>query len=843
MKRWVRAWIVLFGLLASSQARADFFELSPGPLTTAHSELDKTDQCTKCHDLGKGVTNFLCLDCHQHRPLRDAIAKGNGLHATFTGDCRTCHTEHKGRDALIVDWSAIGGRQGFDHKRTGFNLTGEHEKVACTACHKRKLKSGRNSFIDVSRDCDVCHKNPHKFTSADLRSACTKCHKGGVARKIRSSDLFFDHEKRSGLALVAKHGQIDCVRCHQNAKMSMPSAGAAAGRKCASCHKSPHGKAFIHAKCETCHAVEKAWAESPFDHDTTGFALRNQHKTKNCAQCHKKEGVKPKPVCESCHGDPHSKRFEGKECKTCHGLGGSKKALVFNHDKETKFALTAKHKELACRKCHRGDSPKKFEKFATPECMKCHRHTNAHNGEFKDKPCLECHKEGGSLKLKFNHLTDARFKTTGFHGEVEENGECRKCHPKGSGNQFRTNKLNCIDCHKDSHNGELGNECNKCHRDDLHFKETAEGFDHDHKTRFVRILKHKETKCEKCHENRHYKTGKLLCFDCHEKDDKHELKLGKACDKCHTPTKGAPQFDHEKMTAFARTGKHLDTKCYLCHRASWPGGVAPKVGWGKTFPAEELDRKFPTPGKQCISCHFDRHEGAYGAACDGCHDTKSFANTSRAVHDTGAFRLEGTHDVLPCVRCHQPGRPLTGLGTFCGRCHRETDVHNNALGEQCGQCHSQIDWKPARFNHATVGFPLRGQHMTARCTDCHTFGLYGGTPRDCAVCHVTMAMRVPDPVHNGAMTTDCQNCHTEVSFAIAKHYHPFYPLTGQHVLNRCSSCHIAGVYVGTPRECFGCHRTDYLNPANKPNHVQAGYSEVCEDCHTTAAWMPARMPR
>lgn len=822
-------------LLAAPVARADdFFKLSPGPLATAHEELDNHDSCTKCHELGKGVTDFLCLDCHQHRPLRDAIKKKMGLHAGFKDPCRKCHADHKGRDALIVDWSAVGGRQSFEHKRTGFDLTGLHEKVACTACHKRRLKSGRTSFTDVEPDCDGCHKNPHQFTKRDLREACSKCHKAGIAKKLKPSDLFFDHGERTGFALTGKHGEADCLKCHEKANMATPKGGA---RSCASCHQrdNPHGRAYARVKCDDCHAAGKAFKEPTFDHDKTGFPLRAQHKTKKCGNCHKKPKVKPDPACRSCHQDPHKTRFDAFQCDNCHGLGGSKK-VKFAHAKRTEFELTGKHTRLECRSCHRGKNPRAFERFETKECMKCHAHVNAHNGEFKDKPCLTCHKEGGSNDLKFNHQKDARFATTGFHLELEQTGQCKKCHPK---NQFRTGKLRCVDCHKDSHQGELGEECVRCHLPDVHFKEIV--FDHDVIAAFPLENKHKETKCEKCHENRHYKTGKLACIDCHADDDPHQTKLGKDCARCHIPTKGAPKFNHEQMTAFVRDGKHLDAKCFGCHRSSFPDKAPPQIGWVKSLPAEEkLDRTFPVIGKVCADCHFDRHNGDYGKACDSCHNTSGFGSASRAVHDTGAFRLQGTHDLLACQRCHQPNRPLAGLGAMCGECHRTDDVHNNALGEMCGRCHSQIDWRPARFNHATVGFALRGAHATARCTDCHSIGVYAGTPRECARCHEPAARQVPDPVHDPAVFTDCQNCHVEVSFAPARRYHPWFTLVGTHSVARCSACHLNATYVGTPQDCASCHRAAYVDPTNRPNHVAAGFAEQCELCHTPLGWPGAR---
>ncbi|MEE8410294.1 MAG: cytochrome c3 family protein, partial [Myxococcota bacterium] len=82
----------------------DFFRVAPGPLGTVHKTWDNSDGCTKCHKLGGGVTDFLCLSCHSHQDLKKAIEEKHGLHATFKQPCIECHDEHKGRQGSIVDW-------------------------------------------------------------------------------------------------------------------------------------------------------------------------------------------------------------------------------------------------------------------------------------------------------------------------------------------------------------------------------------------------------------------------------------------------------------------------------------------------------------------------------------------------------------------------------------------------------------------------------------------------------------------------------------------------------------------------------------------------------------------
>lgn len=794
-----------------------FLDNSPGPLARGHQDLDNPDGCKKCHVVGAGVTNEKCRDCHK------AVRK-SGLHRGFgQKKCVSCHSDHKGRAANISDWGAVGGRRGFEHGKTKFELTGVHQDVACTKCHLKKLRSGRTSFMGLDATCLGCHGNTHKFSSKDLLGKCIDCHgEGGRRRDLRSKDLFFDHEKRAGLALEGKHGQAKCVACHKRGKMSMRFK-----RTCANCHRkdSPHGRAFIRSKCNQCHSV-RSFKKSSFDHDKTRFKLRGNHATKRCSKCHDAPRSKPATNCQGCHGDPHRERFVRMACKTCHGIGGRTRLGRFDHEKHGKFALTGKHKTLGCRSCHRGRGPTRFERLGEGEkCRTCHTHRNAHDGQFDDKECKSCHEEGGSKQLAFDHDKDARFALVGFHEKVE----CNKCHEGGN---YRNDKLNCIDCHEDSHDGQLGKKCDRCHSEEVKFKEID--FDHDRLSRFELVGLHEKVECEKCHPSRNYKTNKLRCFDCHADDDPHQLKLGTDCAECHIPEKGAPKFEHDLMTSFALLGRHKETECAYCHRMK--PKEPPRVGWTKTVPPGDLELTFPKMGKACNDCHFDVHAGANGSACDRCHDTVSF-EASAAIHDTGAFRLMGRHDQLACVACHTENRELEGLGAQCFACHQKDDEHNNALGIECGDCHQQMEWTPARFNHTLVGYPLRGVHRAARCRDCHRVGVYAGTPTDCESCHGPSAMAVPDPRHGPEMMMmDCRSCHTEVSFAPAKPFHPWYPLVGIHQTNRCSSCHVGGVYTGIPDECIGCHEVDYIDPSNDPNHVTEGFSTDCTECHTQVTW-------
>jgi len=709
-----------------------------------------------------------------------------------------------------------------------------HKKVKCGECHKRKTGIGRTSFVGLSPSCANCHKDPHDFTSDKFRTNCKMCHVvGGVAPKsMRGADVPFDHEGDTGIALVGRHGKARCVDCHKKGKFAMTENR----RTCRGCHKNPHGTTYAKWTCSDCHHPSRPYRRVTFNHRATQFELSGKHTRVTCKQCHKKKNVKPPTTCNSCHRDQHRGRFDKRDCTQCHP-NGSWKPSAFDHGKRTSFALTGKHTKLGCRSCHRGSKKKgTFERHETAVCQDCHAHENAHNGQFGKRPCLDCHKEGGSKKLKFDHNKDARFALTGFHAELDGPRGCKKCHQKGN---YRTGKIRCVDCHADPHSKELGVKCERCHDTGVKFPDVK--IDHDKQTSFRIVGLHEPLACSKCHPAKgvlpRYKLAKKACVDCHEKDDPHVGKLGRRCARCHRVEKKAPKFSHGDMTAFALTGTHQTVACSFCHRPR-PAGGPPPVKWTIGLARKAVDKKFPVMGTKCADCHADQHDGRYGSACQSCHQTQSFGAVNATVHDTGAFRLEGVHDRLPCERCHQSKRLLGGLGEMCQTCHWDDDGHNNALGPYCGDCHLQIDWRPTKFTHVQTAFPLRGAHVNAPCAGCHGVGTYQGTPTECETCHTRDAAAVTDPVHTGELTP-CERCHTVNGFIPVRLDHQAFPLIGRHVFVRCRNCHAGGSYAGTPNTCETCHLTQYYDPRVEPNHQAEGYSTTCSDCHTPAGWRPA----
>ncbi len=741
---------IVTGLAGRAAAQGDdFFRSSPGDLSESHRNQDGQDNCNLCHDGGRDTNDDKCLGCHDHQNLAARIRAGEGYHASQRVKgrrCESCHLEHKGRGFDIMAWRAVGGQDTFDHGQTGWKLQGKHAAIDCADCHKNRNQQGLRTFLGESKICGSCHKRdqPHRFDKQAFMK-CERCH-GESVWKPPLARMEFNHDSPADAAmpLEGPHESVTCAKCHPKSEFNLPKQDAA---NCANCHNSPHdGHLFGTKKCDWCHSPALgSLRKYRFNHAArTRFDLAGAHGKLGCYHCHtEKMGTrKPDKDCETCHADDdkHQGRFEafGKphpQCSVCHP-SSSWKPNTFVHNKRTKFRLTGKHATTACRSCHRGGSPDKFERFdvKTVGCMGCHKHKTVHDNEFKDTECLRCHQEPGEIELtaksaEIYHGPKSRFPLVKAHKKVQ----CAQCHIN---DVYKDTPIECgARCHEDSlHRGTLGDECSRCHSGG-----TWEGtrFDHTDDTKWPLVGLHRNVpKCADCHPQRAYSDTPTNCSaqGCHAKDDVHEGRLGDGCEKCHLET-GENLFNHNTMSRYMLDGAHLTTKCSECH---------PSI----TFKPRPTD---------CFGCHPepDVHKGQYGTVCETCHTTVTFKDI-KPLHDVGDFSLTGAHDNQPCRKCHQDNRPRAGQGNLCINCHRQDDVHSNSLSPRCGECHSQWSFAPARFDHTTVGCSLTGLHRVLPCYDCHKTGNFGGLSPQCFGCHRDDAV-VKDAAHQGYTT--CANCH------------------------------------------------------------------------------------
>ena len=168
----------------------------------------------------------------------------------------------------------------------------------------------------------------------------------------------------------------------------------------------------------------------------------------------------------------------------------------------------------------------------------------------------------------------------------------------------------------------------------------------------------------------------------------------------------------------------------------------------------------------------------------------------------------------------------------------------------------------AKFDHVKTGYNLTGAHSRARCESCHIQGLFKGTPRDCAICHMAGRMGATAKQNGHILTAaPCDSCHRTTAWIPAHFSHTgIQPGTclschngstasakpGGHIATTvsCDSCHKTLTWAGArfehsnvvPGTCMTCH--DGSSATTKPvQHVTTTAS--CDSCHRTTAWIPA----
>ncbi len=508
-RRWIRALLSLALLVSfapTDHAHAQGLErlLMPGRVIDGHA--DTENECGACHDADSdAAVAALCTSCHED--IGFDRENGEGFHgrmpAATQAECITCHTDHEGRDADIVDLD--GGL--FDHSFTDFELTFAHAQAPCESCHApdERHREAPTACVDCHRDQDV-----HEGSLGD---DCGSCHNAE-----RWSTYEFDHSS-TGYTLTGGHASANCSDCHRNNRYENTP------RSCGTCHaiddvhKGANGPA-----CGDCHSTS-TWSSIGFDHEMeTGFALVDGHGGLGCNDCHRREDHKDdfSIGCTACHAadDSHQGRH-GIECDTCH-VPTTWADASFDHD-ETGFSLIGAHQPLRCNDCHANDLTEPL----SPDCGSCHRFDDVHAGQLGNA-CGDCHAQSDWLEpIVFDHDLST-FPLTGLHATVA----CGSCHESP---RFADAPTTCIDCHRDddAHDGSLGPQCGDCHSTNGW---TMTVFDHDLHTLFPLTEGHAGVACESCHRDPDGDPGNVprTCGGCHATDDVHDGQFGTQCGTCHT---------------------------------------------------------------------------------------------------------------------------------------------------------------------------------------------------------------------------------------------------------------------------------------------------------------------
>lgn len=582
-------------------------QISPGPLTAAHKNLEGPENCTKCHVATVGSRSFRCLDCH--REIAVELQQHRGLHTTFPqggalgAACVKCHSDHNGQNFSLVHWNPT--PQGFDHSKTGYVLEGKHAGLGCRSCHNAthistsmrsmlQSKDLNRTFLGLTQQCSSCHEDKHQ---GRFGSNCAQCHSTQGWKGAKVDEHGFDHSK-TRFPLTGLHRQVSCQKCHLSGSDGQPRFTGIAFSSCVSCHTDPHEGQFKQ-DCSSCHSTT-GWKKSPFvssfDHSRTGFPLIGKHLQVDCITCHKSANFNT-PVahaqCTDCHKpDPHNgefaKRADGGRCESCHTVQGWSPSTfsVMDHAK-TGFPLVPPHAKVQCGSCHTPAGAQTRFKLAYARCTDCHK--DAHNWQFAGAPwlnrCDQCH-TGATFKSANYTLSKhqkSSFPLTGSHMAVP----CNQCHKPMPGSPvalFHFGKVSCTTCHEDIHQGQFANRmavissngnrlgCEACHSTN-EWKDLSR-FDHS-TTKFPLEGSHRAVACIDCHRPPNMERNMLLvqfaqastrCSECHQNPHADQFGLrAESCSTCHNTNKWRPSlFDHEQ-TAFSLKGGHQNVPCASCH--------------------------------------------------------------------------------------------------------------------------------------------------------------------------------------------------------------------------------------------------------------------------------------
>jgi hypothetical protein len=524
---------------------------------------------------------------------------------------------------------------------------------------------------------------PHDNFPAD----CSLCHTGSDWHTLRA-DFKFDHEQRTGVALVGAHTKASCLLCHNDRGPVKQFAA----QGCSGCHEDPH-QTRLGRNCSDCHN-ENTWQprEAIALHDRTRFPLVGAHAAVACFRCHAGAQVGnfagATAECSSCHqadrarttNPNHTLLGYSQACEQCHVPLGWQPAR-FDHPGT--FPLTNGHAGRACAECH--STPNSFNGQSTA-CVSCHNDdyatstTPSHAAAGFSTDCLQCHDTRTFSNSRWSHPSSFAL-TFGHAGR-----DCMACH---TGQVYAGTPTACNGCHMANYQatqspnhvaGGYPTDCTGCHN-----TSAWRGAGQGHPASFPLTNSH-SIACNACHTTPGIFTGQSTdCVSCHL-----------------TNYQGAQNPNH--------VAGGYPTDCTGCHNtSSWHGAG---IGHPSSFPLTNAHARactdcHTTPGiytgqnPACVSCHLPDYQGttnpphvSFGMSqtCQDCHGTTVWSN--------GTFQhnfpiTSGAHRNIPCFDCHNNASNRTAFSCIDCHEHRQSSMNSKHSGvnnyawvsARCYQCH------------------------------------------------------------------------------------------------------------------------------------------------------------
>ena len=290
------------------------------------------------------------------------------------------------------------------------------------------------------------------------------------------------------------------------------------------------------------------------------------------------------------------------------------------------------------------------------------------------------------------------------------------------------------------------------------------------------------------------------------------------------------------VTSHAEIGENCDA----CHTAPWESAImADRCAACHTDIASQM--------RDVASMHGTMLHDNPQFGCRHCHPEHRGANAKLTElkdasfpHEVVGFSLNGhqltaAREPFTCEDCHADDISKFDLNT-CDACHRQmymsfSTAHTLSYGTVCLDCHDGVDRFDKNFDHNAFSFKLKGKHVGLACDQCHytarAFSDFKVTLLDCSSCHQK------DEPHGGRFGMSCVDCHSEDGWLPAKFDHNLsaFKLVGKHIEVACEACHVNKVFLGTPTDCYSCHRKD--------DRHNGQYGTDCSACHNPSSWEDA----
>ena len=774
-----------------------------------HAEL----KCEKCHrpdPLTKEVRfkPFDTKKCNSSE-CHDTKERGGLTHGDQFKDkkCDDCHTTKAWKESTFKH---------EDPKYKGYKLEGKHAEVKCEKCHLIDPVTTKPHYKPIdTKECNNkgCHDTKEKgaFTHGEQfkDKKCDDCHTAKGWKELK-----FQHNRDSKYALIGKHAEAKCEKCHM--KKNEQTVWKPLETTCYACHKKDDKhKGSFGEKCEECHNTYK-WQPESYFHDMTGFPLLFSHAQSQCIDCHKTKGRYDGlsgSDCTYCHTDPHFRQF-GTDCSECHSAKSWLPEL-FSHNR-TGFRLEGRHRVTNCRDCHSN----RIYRDVSVECLACHskefldpKLTMFHSLARTD--CQDCHKV-----YSFVPATDHAHEIWSFNGAHKPlRQDCAKCHNTATwavnwaGAEAPTD---CNLCHVNEYNAaksenskvghaaaDAATNCTQCHSiGSMVWTQTS--YLHALMT-FSNGHKPLEPDCVKCHETAAVTLqAKYL-----------GATLEEGCENCHVAEFKAADTD----IAIVAHSSTLETDpCIKCHKlyGVWLPAIYGHTTWTFAGPHKPLEKECSkchatasadllpnyltaTLATECDICHLTEFDEAATVnsqighastdaitSCVNCHATTALLWETVSYRHT-LMRFSGKHKTIEpdCQKCHPPASTTllpdylgATIESDCKSCHlvlfnnTTTWGHSDPTNFACGNCHKTSGWLPAFFGHTIMTFNGSHKRIEANCIKCHladsTELKFAGAAfeQQCEDCHNNPAMTAKDTnfthEHRGQPRCDpawCSDCH------------------------------------------------------------------------------------